>query len=107
MWILMKKNSIKQNYTFLVDSRDRDKIAYPNPSQYVVNFTAPFQNVIGLELVDATIPRTMYNIDRYNNSISFFIHSSNYSLSNLQSSMFNTAYVPVGDYTVQTLIPAL
>lgn len=103
----MKKNSIKQNYTFLVDSRDRDKIAYPTPSQYVVNFTAPFQNVIGLELVDATIPRTMYNIDRYNNSISFFIHSSNYSLSNLQSSMFNTAYVPVGDYTVQTLIPAL
>lgn len=103
----MKKNSIKQNYTFLVDSRDRDKIAYPTPSQYVVPFPAPFQNVIGLEVIDATIPRTMYNIDVYNNSISFFIHSSNYSLSNLTQSMFNTVYVPVGDYTVQTLIPAL
>jgi hypothetical protein len=103
----MKKNSIKQNYTFLVDSRDRDKIAYPTPSQYVVSFTAPFHNVIGLDVIDATIPRTMYNIDSYNNSLSFFIHSSNFGLSNLQSSLFNTVYVPVGDYTVQTLIPAL
>lgn len=100
----MKENSIKQTYMFLVDSKDRNRVAYPTPSEYIVEFTAPFQNVIGMDVVDATIPRTMYNVDLYNNNIVFAIHQSNIDLN---PSMYVQRTIPVGDYTIQTLIPAL
>lgn len=103
----LKQNSIVQSYIFLVDSRDRDHEAHPTPSEYVTNFTAPFTNVIGLQLIDASVPRTMYNIDVYNNTISFYIHSYGktdalYSLSN-----YVTATIDPGNYSIQTLLPAL
>ena len=69
----LKANSVKQSYLLLVDSADRDRSAYPTPSDYVVSFSAPFQNVVGMEVVDASIPRTMYSIDVINNKISFLL----------------------------------
>lgn len=71
----LKKNSKKQSYTFLIDSKDRDKNVYPFPSNYMVNFTVPFKNVIGLEVIDASIPRTMYNVDVHNNILYIYISS--------------------------------
>lgn len=103
----LKKNSIKQNYIFLIDSKDRNKEAYPNPSEYIVEFSAPFQNVIGLSVIDASIPRTMYNIDVYNNELYFLVHSSNYDLSRLSFDSFKKATLEPGDYTIQTLITEL
>jgi len=69
----MKENSIKQSYTFIVDSSDRDRYMYPNPNNYVVNFATPFKNIIGLEIIDASIPRAMYTIDVDNNDIYYYI----------------------------------
>ena len=69
----LKNNSIKQNYTFLIDSTDRDRDKFPNPNKYVVEFTVPFKNVIGMEIIDASIPRTMYNIDVENNLIYYYL----------------------------------
>jgi hypothetical protein len=69
----LKNNSIKQNYTFLIDSSDRDRDKYPNPNKYVVDFTVPFKNVIGMEIIDASIPRTMYNIDVENNLLYYYL----------------------------------
>jgi hypothetical protein len=69
----LKNNSIKQNYTFLIDSTDRDRDKYPNPNKYVVDFTVPFKNVIGMEIIDASIPRTMYNIDVENNLLYYYL----------------------------------
>tara|TARA_B100000795_G_C22806145_1_gene444984 strand:- start:310 stop:2274 length:1965 start_codon:yes stop_codon:yes gene_type:complete len=69
----LKANSIKQSYTFLVDSNERNRIKYPNPNNYTVEFSTPFKNVIGMEVIDASIPRTMYNIDFENNSIYYYI----------------------------------
>ena len=69
----LKNNSIKQNYTFLIDSTDRDRDKFPNPNKYVVEFTVPFKNVIGMEIIDASIPRTMYNIDIENNLIYYYL----------------------------------
>ena len=62
----LKNNSIKQHYTFLIDSADRDRDKYPNPNKYTIDFTVPFKNVIGMEIIDSSIPRTMYNIDYEN-----------------------------------------
>ena len=59
----LKKQSIRQSYTFLVDSSSRDRRIFPYPSEYSIDFQTPFKYVIGMELLDASIPKTMYNID--------------------------------------------
>lgn len=98
----LKNNSIKQRYLFLVDSSDRNRLVYPNPSEYVIEFTLPFYNVVGLEVIDSAIPRTMYNIDIYNNSLVFCIYDPA-----LTARDFKTVYIDPGDYTIQTLIVAM
>lgn len=69
----LKENSIKQTYTFLIDSSGRDRTIFPDPNNYVVEFNTPFRNIIGMEIIDASIPRTMYNVDIENNSIYYYI----------------------------------
>ena len=103
----LRENSIKQNYIFIVDSKDRDKVSYRTPSEYVVDFEKPFENVIGLEVIDASIPRTMYNVDAYNNGLRFFVHTSNYAWDGFGESSWCNVSVDPGDYTIQTLVPAL
>jgi hypothetical protein len=94
----LKKNSIKENFLFLVDSKHRNKKTYPSPNEYVVEFETPFRNIIGLNLIDASIPRTMYNVDIYNNEIAFYIYT------NTPPNSFTTVTLETGDYTIQTLI---
>jgi len=102
----LKAHSVKQNYVFLVDSKDRDRSTHPTPSEYVVRFPTPFQNIVGMEVLEATIPRTMYNIDVANNTIRFCIYNtSDGSVPDAPS--FTTVEVPIGDYSIQTLLPAL
>ena len=72
----LKENSIKQSYTFLIDSKDRDRKQYPSPNNYVIDFITPFKNIIGFEVIDASIPRTMYNVDYENNIIYYFVGKS-------------------------------
>jgi len=103
----LRENSVKQNYMFIVDSKDRDKLSYRTPSEYVVDFEKPFENVIGLEVVDASIPRTMYNVDAYNNQFRFFIYTSNYEWDGFSESTWCNVSIDPGDYTIQTLVPAL
>lgn len=99
----LKNNSVKQRYLFLVDSSDRDRLVYPNPSEYVIDFTIPFYNVVGLEVIDSAIPRTMYNVDIYNNSLTFCIYDPTLSL----EKVYKTVYIDPGDYTIETLIVAI
>lgn len=97
----LKKNSTKQDYIFLVDSKDRNKKAYPTPSEYIVEFSSPFQNVVGINVIDATIPRTMYNVDIYNNSVYFSIHD------NPATPSYTQAILEPGDYSIQSFIVEL
>lgn len=101
----LRKNSIRQSYIFLIDSIDRDHMSYPVPSEYTIEFTVPFHNVIGLEVIDASIPRTEYNVDVHNNKLSFLIHDD--SVDGFDTTLYHTVEVETGDYTIQTLIPAL
>jgi hypothetical protein len=103
----MKVNSVRQSYMFLVDSADRDKYAYPTPSEYVVDFTTPFQNVVGFEVVNASIPRTMYNVDVINNGITFYIHDGAVAPTESMLDKAITTVIPPGEYTIQTLVVAL
>jgi hypothetical protein len=91
---LYEKGS-KENKVIFVDSSARDMLAYPSPSEYVVEFTEPFTNVFGLEILDAAIPRTQYNIDVLNNKIVFGMGPrADQEVIDSPS----TAYVPALDY---------
>lgn len=109
----LKKNSTKENYLFLVDSKKRDYINYPNPNNYTIAFDIPFKNVIGIEVIDASIPRTMYTIDKYNNTIYYYIANSvseynsiinngNGLSKNVNMNIFKKMEIPPGNYTIQT-----
>ena len=74
--IQLKRNSVKQTYICLIDSKNRDFDLYPEPNNYVVNFDVPIKNVIGFDIIDTSIPRTMYSIDKYNNSFYYYIHTN-------------------------------
>lgn len=116
----LKNNSIRQSYTFLVDSKDRDRNVYPHPNEYVITFSTPFKNVIGLEVIDASVPRTMYSIDSNNNTLYYYIGTGDdddiiqnglYTINTNgvltpDLSRFTKFEMPVGDYTIQTFIPA-
>lgn len=101
----LKANSVRQSYTFLVDSADRDRSVYPSPANYVVEFTTPFHNVVGFDVVHASIPRTMYNIDVINNKITFYIYEDPATLTSYANKV--TVEISVGEYTIQTLVVAL
>lgn len=113
----LKKNSIRQTYTFLVDSKGRDKSIYPSPSEYVIEFSTPFKNVVGLEVIDVSIPKTMYNIDYNNNTILYYLNNNSNNLNNdipiilnndneeiYDKSIFSEINIPVGDYTTNTFL---
>ena len=108
----LKKNSIKENYLFIVDSKNRDFIKFPDPNYYEVSLNPPLKNVIGINIIDASIPRTMYSVDKYNNILYFYI-ANNISdplvqngLDPLNTNMdiFTKLEMPVGNYTYQTFL---
>jgi hypothetical protein len=118
----LKSHSIKQSYTFLIDSNDRYRIKYKNPNYYSIDFSVPFKNVIGLEVIDASIPRTMYNIDYVNNKLYYYIADKNdkYIIEGFTeivkdidendipyTDLFKMIEIPPGDYTFQNFVTTI
>lgn len=93
----LKHSARQDSYLFLVDSEKRNKAAYPSPSQYTIQFNGPFKNVIGLELLDATIPRTEYVIDEDCNTLVYSIDGGGRK----------KATIVPGDYNLLQLCEAL
>ena len=110
----LKNNSIKETFIFIIDSKQRDYLKYPDPNYYSVKFETPFKNVIGIEIIDYSIPRTMYSVDKYNNGFSIYIaNSSNDPIVNngldpnsTNMDIFSKFDIDVGNYTLLTFIPA-
>ena len=76
------KNSIKDNSVILIDSKQRDKKIFQSPNSYSITFDNPIKYVYGIEILDATIPRTMYQIDVNNNNLKIVIGDANYHIYN-------------------------
>jgi hypothetical protein len=115
----LEKNSIRQSYVILIDSKNRNIELYPDPNYYVVNFNVPFKNVIGFDIIDTSIPRTMYSVDKYNNTIYYYIHTDNtpnsfndviLDLCNTEKydptydGRFKKFIMPFGDYSLASFI---
>jgi hypothetical protein len=65
----LQENSVLDSALVFVDSAKRDRLFYKTPSEYVVTFDEPLRNVFGMDVLDATIPGTMYNVDHHNNTL--------------------------------------
>ena len=63
------KNNVKENIVLLIDSNKRDKRRWRSPAEFVVEFPEPFKNVYGVELLNASVARTMFTIDKHNNKL--------------------------------------
>ena len=108
----LKKNCVKENYLFIVDSKNRDFIRFPDPNSYEVALNPPLKNVVGINIMDASIPRTMYSVDKYNNTFYFYIGTSatdplvlnGLDPSNTNMNIFTKLEMPVGNYTYQTFL---
>lgn len=56
---------------FVVDSRDRDKARFPEPSHYRIPIPDEYKNVISVELIQGIIPRNPYTISKNCNLLYF------------------------------------
>jgi hypothetical protein len=79
------ENSETDNFILYCDSAYRDRNYFPYPSHYQLTFDQPFKNVTGIEILDASIPSTMYNIETDANSIAGFTYALNKDITSKQT----------------------
>ena len=79
-----------------VDSAKRNRVFFPTPQQYEVVFNEPFRNVFSVQVLDASIPRTHYNVDNHNNVLCYSVSDKEF-----------TATLDIGDYTDVELVEAI
>jgi hypothetical protein len=89
----LKKYGSKESHLFLVDSSKRDTSAWPTPSEYSVDFQTPFRQVYGVDVIDATVPRTQYNVESFSNEFSYTLLGYNGS-----NNVANAVVVEPADY---------
>jgi hypothetical protein len=92
----LKQVAREESFLFFVDSATRDTSVYTEPNEYEVTFNSPFQNVVGLDLIDATVPRTEYLVDVGTNTLSYTYGTHERSV-----------VVDPGDYNVLQLVERL
>lgn len=82
---------------FVVLSRDRDLVKYPNSNKYRINVPQEWRDIVSAALIEAVIPNTYYNINESN--YNFFISEYDQQISTIQ--------IPQGQYTNQLLLDTL
>ncbi len=94
------QNNVKENIVLLIDSNKRDRKRWRSPAEFVVEFPEPFKNVYGVELLNASVARTMFTIDKHNNKMS--ILTNNYVINtykNVKSEYkYTDIYLSITDY---------
>lgn len=69
----MKQHGEIETKVVFVDSSQRDKIAYPDPALYTIDFDEPMKSVVGVDVLDAVIPSTMYVVDEHNRDFLLYV----------------------------------
>jgi hypothetical protein len=65
----LKEHCENDSAVIYIDSSDRQRQFDPFPEQYTISFNQPFKLVTGFDVLDASIPTTMWNIDKYNGTL--------------------------------------
>mgnify|MGYP001809714390 CR=1 FL=1 len=59
---LLRARGSEEEYVCLVDSAKRDKRAWRTPAEYQVTFDRAFENVVGIAVSAAALPRPQYAV---------------------------------------------
>jgi hypothetical protein len=94
-------NSVKESIIILIDSDKRDKLTWKEPSEFQINFDEPFKLVYGIDVLDISVPRTMYGIEDHNNILRFTVGNK---VNVLDTSAYNELSVDSRDYSLQEFI---
>lgn len=65
----LKDHCENDSTVIYIDSGDRNRKYHPFPEEYTISFDQPFKLVTGFDVLDASIPTTMWNVDRYNGTL--------------------------------------
>jgi hypothetical protein len=84
----LDKHGVTNTIEIHINSSLRNKQLYRNQNQYTIEFIENFRNVVGMEIVDARIPKTEYIINSSNNIIKFIF----------EDDVTQTCEIPFGDY---------
>jgi hypothetical protein len=97
-----------------IDSSQRNNITNPKPNKYSILLDQSYNEIISLELIYANIPKSIYNITEFNNTLHFqettngpileaVLLSGNYTINELITELtnrMNDAYLSIGTYTI-------
>ena len=89
-----KQSQLIQQTPLVIDSRDRNTDAYPNPNSYIIDLNEKIHNILTVELQMAIIPNGEYTINDSNNKL-YFQETSGVTL---------TATITDGNYTIDELV---
>lgn len=92
----LRQHATEESFLFVADSARRDTAVYPQPNHYEIVFNSPFRNVVGLDLIDATLPRTEYLVEAGRNALVYTYGNQRH-----------TAVVEPGDYNILQLVAVL
>ena len=76
----------------LVDSRDRDYTAFPNPARYRLDLDEDVRDVVSVQLVAYNIPFSHFNVSKTNNLVHVVVRQVTYTLA-----------IPMGEYDGESL----
>lgn len=69
----LKENCEKDSAVVYIDSNNRDRRFHPDPENYTISFNQPYKLITGFDVLDASIPTTMWNVDRYNGTLAITV----------------------------------
>ena len=72
----LKANCETESSVIYIDSSERNREFYADPEEYTITFDQPFKLVTGFDVLDASIPTTMWNVDKYNGTLAITVTSS-------------------------------
>lgn len=93
-------NSVKENIIILIDSDKRDKKIWQEPNEFQIDFDEPFKLVYGIDVLDISVPRTMYGIEDHNNMLRFSVGQVNTN----DTDSYQTVKIDSRDYSLQEFI---
>lgn len=91
------------SHTYIIDSRERNLNAYPNPACYTIKFSTNFKNVTSIELKGSIIPKTEYNVNTGNMFIPYNLQDY---ITNVSVDKHGGGYVD-GVYSIDVSPPAI
>lgn len=96
--IAYPKRNERRDVTLLIEinSRDRNIVQYPNPSEFRMRLYRPLKDVVKIQLAGGTIPGCLYNLNAGWNAFTFQEATTRWNVT-----------IPPGRYTYETLCTTL